>query len=188
MAATCRSSSADKETCRRTVSQQFVASCVSAFHLPWGWFNAFVKKSRWMATIQLNSACTFKDVYLSVNSFIPLCSIGEGIHHKMDAFSKPLMDDVVHLLINDKNGQHPPSHKNWWPCNYCRTAWSSDATPSWNSRHQSSWWIDLVCWSWVNLYSYKFFHIHEIDCSLLLLAMVQHLVWKQKMLVSLPLL
>lgn len=77
-------------------------------------FNAFVKKSRGMATIQLNSACTFKDErskgkYLSVYSFIPSCSIGEGIHHKMDAFLKPLMDDVVDLFINGKviNIAHP---------------------------------------------------------------------------------
>ena len=31
IAATCRSSSADQETCRRDVLQRFVASCVSAF-------------------------------------------------------------------------------------------------------------------------------------------------------------
>lgn len=71
-------------------------------------FNAFVKKSRGMATIQLCSACTFKDErskgkYLSVYSFIPSCSIGEGIPHKLDAFLKPLMDDVVDLFINGKD-------------------------------------------------------------------------------------
>ena len=71
-------------------------------------FNAFVKKSRGMATIQLCSACTFKDEqskgkYLSVYSFIPSCSIGEGIPHKLDAFLKPLMDDVVDLFINGRD-------------------------------------------------------------------------------------
>lgn len=71
-------------------------------------FNTFVKKSRGMATIQLCSACTFKDErskgkYLSVYSFIPSCSIVEGIRHKRDAFLKPLMDDVVDLFINGKD-------------------------------------------------------------------------------------
>ena len=61
-----------------------------------------------MVTIQLCSACTFKDEwskgkYLSVYSFIPSCSIGEGIPHKLDAFLKPLMDDVVDLFINGKD-------------------------------------------------------------------------------------
>ena len=71
-------------------------------------FNAFVKKSRGMATIQLSSACTYKDErsrgkYLNVYSFIPSCNIGEGIPHKLDAFLKPLMDDVVDLFINGKD-------------------------------------------------------------------------------------
>ena len=70
-------------------------------------FNAFVKKSRGMATIQLCSACTYKDErskgkYLNVYSFIPSCNIKEGIHHKLDAFLKPLMDDVVDLFINGR--------------------------------------------------------------------------------------
>lgn len=77
-------------------------------------FNAFVKKCRGMATIQLCSACTYKDErskgkYLSVYSFIPSCHIKEGIHHKLDPFLKPLMDDVVDLYINgrDVNIPHP---------------------------------------------------------------------------------
>ena len=70
-------------------------------------FNAFVK-SRGMATIQLCSACTFKDErskgkYLKVYSFIPSCSIGQGTSHKLDAFLKPLMDDVIDLFINGKD-------------------------------------------------------------------------------------
>ena len=71
-------------------------------------FNAFVKKSRGMATIQLCSACTYKDErsrgkYLNVYSFIPSCSIGEGIPHKLVAFLKPLTNDVVDLFINGKD-------------------------------------------------------------------------------------
>ena len=70
-------------------------------------FNAFVKKSRGMATIQLSSACTCKDErskgkYLNVYSFIPSCSIGEGISHKLDPFLKPLIHDVVDLFINGR--------------------------------------------------------------------------------------
>lgn len=71
-------------------------------------FNAFVKKCRGMATIQLCSACTHKDErsrgkYLSVYSFIPSYDIKEGIHRKLDPFLKPLMDDVVDLYINGKD-------------------------------------------------------------------------------------
>ena len=71
-------------------------------------FNAFVKKCRGMATIQLCSACTHKDErsrgkYLSVYSFIPSSDIKEGIHRKLDPFLKPLMDDVVDLYINGKD-------------------------------------------------------------------------------------
>lgn len=60
-----------------------------------------------MATIQLCSACTYKDErskgkYLNVYSFIPSCNIKDRIHHKLDAFLKPLMDDVVELFINGR--------------------------------------------------------------------------------------
>lgn len=70
-------------------------------------FNALVKKSRGMATIQISSACTEKKKrsqgkYLRVYSFIPSCKIGEGIPHKLDAFLKPLIDEVVDLYINGK--------------------------------------------------------------------------------------
>ena len=46
-------------------------------------FNVFVKKCREMATIQLCSACTYKDKsskgkYFSVYSFVPSCDIKEA--------------------------------------------------------------------------------------------------------------
>lgn len=70
-------------------------------------FNAFVKKNRGMATIQLSCACLTKKLrskgkFLSVYSFIPSVKIGDGIPHKLDAFFKFLIDEVVDLYINGK--------------------------------------------------------------------------------------
>ena len=39
---------------------------------------------------------------MTIYSFIPSCQIGEGIPHKIDAFLKPLIDEVVDLYINGR--------------------------------------------------------------------------------------
>ncbi|XP_068739381.1 uncharacterized protein [Montipora capricornis] len=67
-------------------------------------FNAFTKKTRSIATIQIASACITKEERsrgesVQVYSFVPTCYIEEGIVHKMDAFFKPLIDDVKKYYI-----------------------------------------------------------------------------------------
>lgn len=67
-------------------------------------FNAFTKKTRSIATIQIASACINKEERsrgesVQVYSFVPTCYIEEGIVHKMDAFFKPLIDDVKKYYI-----------------------------------------------------------------------------------------
>ena len=90
-------------------SPVFVRGCPlnQAFIFHEDGFNALVKKSRGMATIQLSSVCTHKKErsqgkFLNVYSFIPSCKIGEGIPHKLDAFLKPLIDEVVDLYIHGR--------------------------------------------------------------------------------------
>ena len=66
-------------------------------------FNAFFKKSRSISAIQISSACVSKKSRkdtLQVYSFIPTCFIPEGVHHKLDAFFEPLMEEIVDLYIS----------------------------------------------------------------------------------------
>ena len=67
-------------------------------------FNAFMKKSRGIAAIHIGSGCITKEQrscgkYMRVYSFIPSFSIGQGITHKIDAFFKPLINEVKDLYI-----------------------------------------------------------------------------------------
>jgi hypothetical protein len=71
-------------------------------------FNAFEKKSRSISAIHISSACINKEQrsngkYMRVYSFIPTVFLGEGISHKMDAFLKPLINEVKDLYINGIN-------------------------------------------------------------------------------------
>lgn len=68
-------------------------------------FNAFSKKTRGIAAIHVSNACMKKEQRLHgkslrVYSFIPTYLLKEGIPHKMDAFLKPLIDEVTELYIN----------------------------------------------------------------------------------------
>jgi len=68
-------------------------------------FNAFVKKTRGVSAIHISDACTNKDTRLHeknihVYSFVPTNLIKEGIPHKMDAFLKPLINDIKELYLN----------------------------------------------------------------------------------------
>ena len=71
-------------------------------------FNAFSKKSRGIAAIHISEACTKKALRLQnkslrVYSFIPTYLLKEGVPHKMDAFLKPLIDEVTNLYITGIN-------------------------------------------------------------------------------------
>jgi hypothetical protein len=62
-------------------------------------FNAFERKSRGMSAIHVSSGCISKEKrsqgkYLRVCSFVPSVLLPEGVHHKLDAFLKPLMDEA----------------------------------------------------------------------------------------------
>jgi hypothetical protein len=74
-------------------------------------FNAFSKKTRGIAAIHISDACTSKEMRLHgknlhVYSFIPTCLLKEGIPHKMDAFLKPLIDEITEW----HHGLHPKHH------------------------------------------------------------------------------
>ena len=65
-------------------------------------FNAFLRKSRGIASIHISHACTRKEQRLKgdnlyVYSFVPTFLIKEGVTHKMDAFLRPLIDDIGKL-------------------------------------------------------------------------------------------
>ncbi len=71
-------------------------------------FNAFSKKSRGIAAIHISEACTKKSLRLQnkslrVYSFVPTYLLKEGIPHKMDAFLKPLIDEITNLYISGIN-------------------------------------------------------------------------------------
>jgi hypothetical protein len=68
-------------------------------------FNAFSKKTRGVAAIHISNACTKKEDRLHqknihVYSFIPSFLLQEGIPHKMDAFLRPLIDEITELYLN----------------------------------------------------------------------------------------
>ena len=59
-------------------------------------FNAFERKSRGVAAIHISSGCITKEKrsqgkYMRVYSFVPSVLLPEGVHHKLDAFLKPLI-------------------------------------------------------------------------------------------------
>ncbi|KXJ19010.1 hypothetical protein AC249_AIPGENE10997 [Exaiptasia diaphana] len=77
-------------------------------------FNSFNKKTRGIATIQLTSACTLKEkrsrgVSFQVYSFIPACYLSDGIVHKLDAFFKPLFDEIEALYLSGVSVSLPRS-------------------------------------------------------------------------------
>ena len=68
-------------------------------------FNAFTKKSRGIAAIHISNACTRKELRLHgknlrVYSFIPTHLLNEGVPHRMDAFLRPLIDEITELFLN----------------------------------------------------------------------------------------
>lgn len=72
--------------------------------LPGRWIQCVFKKDKKYSTIQLASACISKEQRsrgesVQVYSFVPTCYIQEGIVHKLDAFYKPLIDDVKKYYI-----------------------------------------------------------------------------------------
>ena len=67
-------------------------------------FDAFTKKSRGIAAIHISNACSRKEFRLHgknlrVYSFIPTHLLNEGIPHRMDAFLKPLIDEITELFL-----------------------------------------------------------------------------------------
>ncbi len=67
-------------------------------------FNAFTKKTRSIASIQISSACMAKQDRshadaVQVYRFVPTCHVESGITHKMDAFFIPLIDDIKKYYV-----------------------------------------------------------------------------------------
>ena len=64
-----------------------------------------MKKSRGIAAIHISNACSKKELRLQgksldVYSFVPTYLLKEGIPHKMDAFLKPLIEEITMLFLN----------------------------------------------------------------------------------------
>ena len=68
-------------------------------------FNAFTRRSRSIATIQISNACSHKQSWSTQNnfhvySFIPTVHLSDGIVHKLDAFFQPLIDQITDLYLH----------------------------------------------------------------------------------------
>ena len=68
-------------------------------------FNAFTRRSRSIATIQISNACSHKQSRSTQNnfhvySFIPTVHLSDGIVHKLDAFFQPLIDEITDLYLH----------------------------------------------------------------------------------------
>ena len=66
-------------------------------------FNAFLRKTRGVAAINISSGCCLKSrrgESHSVYSFVPTCFLPEKVVHKFDAFLEPLVADIANLYIS----------------------------------------------------------------------------------------
>ena len=65
-------------------------------------FNAFFRRTRGSAAIQISSACTKKEDRkdtFHIYSFIATCNLSPAIPHKFDAFLHPLIEDIKSLYV-----------------------------------------------------------------------------------------